>query len=160
MRTRIRLWLLAVILAPLIPVVAGQAPASATNGTGILCSAFGANQCVGGDVNNFGENVIAVNQPGRTVQFNPGLCNGCVGIIHSTTSGACISPQSSSSDLLVWDSCSRTGVSWKYVNGPTAHYFINVHYGTYFGTDNVNGDLMASVPNPTFGWSLQWRGPA
>jgi len=129
--------------------------------TGSICESVGGFKCLGSIPDaGTGSTIIAVNQPGRTWQFNPGLCNGCTGTIHSTSSGNCIKQRSSSDSTLTLQGCSQVGVSWKFETSPSGHRWKNVHYGTYIGCSDSAGQTCFSVPLGTPGFTTQFAGPA
>jgi hypothetical protein len=150
--------LAAAAVAAIFAVILPALPARAT-ATGTMCTAFGADLCLGVGNSSLGEQVISVNGPGRTMFWGGGGFGTTGTLAFKNNTGLCIAPSQNSDNVKVV-TCNVAGVSWRKVQAPNATYWVNVRYGGYLSGDDHVGDIIIAAPHPFNGWEQQWVGPA
>jgi hypothetical protein len=155
-----RLILAAAAAAALVaPAAIGATSASAT-ASGSMCTAFGANLCLGVGNISLGEQITSVHEPGRTMFWGGGGVGTISQICFKNAPSLCIAPSQNSNNVKVVLG-NAFGTNWEKLQGPNGFYWWNTRTGLYLTDFDCTGCIVAVGPHPfPGGGEQQWLGPA
>ena len=128
--------------------------------SGSMCTTFGPHHCLGVGNISLGEQMISVNEPGRTMFWGGGGVGTISTICFKNNPSLCIAPSQNSNNVKVVLG-NAFGTNWQKLQGPTGFYWFNTRTGFYLTEFDCLGCIIAVGPHPfPGGGEQQWNGPA